>query len=312
MPISFLGRVTIVTGAGNGLGRGCALELARLGASVVVNDFGGEMDGTGGGPEAADRVADEIRAAGGTAIASYENIASAEAGAEVVHKAVSAFGRLDGLAHYAAIFRKGPFDTMSALDYELVVQNNLLGAFYVSQPAFQVMAQQGYGRVLFVGSAVGVVGVEHESNYGSSKGGLYGLSRCVALEGAPFGITANHLLPAARTRNSAEGPRSDEQTNRQRAGWGREYDPEHSAPFAAYLLSEQHTDTGQTYASMLGCFSKVMIAVTRGWQAQPKGEIPSIDDVAAHWDQIVDPTDHLLPASLMEWGLHLKKSYERA
>ncbi len=314
MTIRFSGQTVVVTGAGRGLGRACAHELARLGANVIVNDHGAQMDGTDPDPRIADAVAREIADAGGTAVASHEDISDQAAANRVIDLALDRFGRVDALAHYAAIFRHHRrFDELFAEDFEAVVHNNLVGSFYVTQRAFQHMKAQRYGRILLVGSAVGLFGVGFESNYGSSKGGLHGLMRCAAIEGREHGIRVNQLMPAARTRNSVQGPyMGDAEARKVRDALGCEYEPEHSAPFAAYLLSRENETSGQTFSSMLGCFSQVLIAATRGWQAQPKGGIPSIDDVAAHWGQIVDPTDALFPDSIREWGVHIKASYDRA
>jgi NAD(P)-dependent dehydrogenase (short-subunit alcohol dehydrogenase family) len=198
--IRFDGRVAIVTGAGGGLGRTYALELARRGARVVVNDKGGAADGTGSGSSMADAVVKEIREAGGSAVASYDSVSTPEGGSAIVKTAVDAFGRVDVVINNAGILRDKTFAKLEPENLEVVLDVHLKGAFFVSQPAFRLMKEQGYGRFLFTASNAGIFGNFGQTNYGAAKMGLVGLSNVLALEGAKNGITSNVLAPMARTR----------------------------------------------------------------------------------------------------------------
>ncbi len=168
--ITLAGRVALVTGAGNGLGRAHARELARRGASVVVNDLGGEVDGTGGSPRPAQQVVDEIEAAGGRAVASFDSVATPEGGERIVATALDAFGRLDAVVNNAGILRNERFDEMTREQLMGVLDTHLLGAFHVSQPAYRVMRDQGYGRFVFTSSGSGLFGCRHQANYRAGQG----------------------------------------------------------------------------------------------------------------------------------------------
>src|SRR3954463_8838143 len=197
--ISFDGRVAIVTGAGGGLGRTYALELARRGASVVVNDLGGSVNGEGGSDAAAQKVVDEIKAAGGEAVANYDSVATPEGGENIVKSAVDAFGKVDVVINNAGILRDKSFAKMTLDDIHAVLDVHLKGAFYVSQPAFKVMKDNNYGRFVFTASNA-TFGNFGQTNYAAAKMGLVGLSNTIAVEGARNGILSNVIMPVARTR----------------------------------------------------------------------------------------------------------------
>jgi NAD(P)-dependent dehydrogenase (short-subunit alcohol dehydrogenase family) len=284
------GQVAVVTGGGNGLGRGCALQLAALGAAVVVNDLGGPVDGAVGSSAAvADTVVAEIRARGGTATASYETVATPEGGAAIVQAALDEFGRLDALAHYAAVVRHQPFDTMPFDDLEVVLDVSLRGAFHVSQPAFRAMKAAGYGRILLIGSAVGLLGIDQESSYAAAKAGTYGLTRALAVEGAGHGILANHLLPGGDTRLADANPNRGRARAADPSG-----DPERLAALPAFLLSPDCPTTGGTFAAMGGHLCRFLVGATPGWFVSPDDPAPSIEDVAERWDQITDEAGHVV------------------
>src|SRR5688572_27426484 len=185
---AFDGRVAIVTGAGRGLGRAYALELARQGASVVVNDIGG-----------AGAVVDEIVAAGGRAVASGDSVSTPEGGQAIVDRALDAFGAVDAVLNNAGIVRDRSFAKLERPDLEAVLDVHLRGAFHVSQPAFRAMKERGYGRLLFITSGSGLFGNFGQANYAAAKMGLVGLTRTVAIEGARYGIAANAIAPLANT-----------------------------------------------------------------------------------------------------------------
>jgi NAD(P)-dependent dehydrogenase (short-subunit alcohol dehydrogenase family) len=194
--IDFADQAAIVTGAGRGLGRLYALELARRGASVVVNDLGGTMHGDGSDNSVADQVVAEIRAAGGSAVASYESVDNPEGGQAIVDAAVDAFGRVDAVVSNAGIFNSIPFDQISPDDWRKMLRVHLDGGFYLSQPAYKVMARQNYGRFVFISSSAGNFGQPMEAHYAAAKTGLVGLSNVIAID--PLNKYLGELAVSAR------------------------------------------------------------------------------------------------------------------
>jgi NAD(P)-dependent dehydrogenase (short-subunit alcohol dehydrogenase family) len=182
--LRFDGRVAIITGAGGGLGRCHALELARRGARILVNDLGGAMDGSGSSVSAAQRVVDEITALGGIAAPNHDSVATSEGGQAIVQAALHAFGRVDVLINNAGILRDKAFHKMDHTMIDAVIDVHLKGALFVSQPAFTLMREQGYGRIVNTSSASGLFGNFGQANYGAAKAGLAGLTRVLAIEGA--------------------------------------------------------------------------------------------------------------------------------
>lgn len=204
--VSFAGRVAIVTGAGGGLGREYAHELARRGARVVVNDLGTTADGSGSPSRMADDVVAEIRAAGGTAQANYDSVATPGGGKAIVAAALDAFGRVDVLINNAGILRNAALEQLSDSTLDAMLEVHLKGAFYVTRPAFSLMKTQGYGRILFASSAAGVFGNAEQGAYGAAKAGLIGLMNVLSHEGRPHGVLCNALLPTAESRMSEHMP----------------------------------------------------------------------------------------------------------
>jgi len=202
--IDFTGQVVIVTGGGRGLGRLYAIEFARRGAAVVVNDLGGSMHGDGADTRVADQVVDEIQRAGGTAVASHDSVDSPEGGAAIVSAAVDRFGRLDAVVSNAGIFTSIPFEELSHEDWRRMLSVHLDGGFYLSQPAYRVMKNQGYGRFVFISSSAGMFGQPLEAHYAAAKAGLVGLTNVIAIEGAQHGILANAVLPFGFSRMVTE------------------------------------------------------------------------------------------------------------
>src|SRR6266540_349785 len=209
--LGFDGKVAIITGAGGGLGRSHALELARRGALVVVNDLGGSVDGSGSGTTAAQAVVDEIKAAGGDAVANYDSVATPDGGKAIVQSALDAFSRIDIVINNAGILRDTSFKNMTSEQLEPVLDVHLKGAFYVTRPAWEHMREQGYGRVVNTSSGAGIFGNFGQTNYGAAKMGLVGLTRVLAIEGAKYNIKANAIAPVAKTRMTEEllGPLAD-------------------------------------------------------------------------------------------------------
>jgi NAD(P)-dependent dehydrogenase (short-subunit alcohol dehydrogenase family) len=250
----FDGRVCIITGAGGGLGRSHALELARRGAKVLVNDLGGALDGSGASASAAQRVVDEITSFGGEAVANHDSVATAAGGEAIVKAAVTAFGKVDVLINNAGILRDKAFHKMDATMVDAVVDVHLKGAFYVSQPAFALMRAQGYGRIVNTSSASGLFGNFGQANYGAAKAGLAGLTRVLALEGAGHGITVNAIAPIAATRMTAD--LLGELASR--------VSPESVTPTVAYLAHEECAVNGNVYSVAGGRVARIVVVETQG------------------------------------------------
>ncbi|HVW34969.1 MAG TPA: SDR family NAD(P)-dependent oxidoreductase [Acidimicrobiia bacterium] len=287
MTIGFDGRVAIITGAGGGLGKTYALELARRGAKVVVNDLGGNTEGSGSGAAGpADTTVAEITAAGGEAVASYDSVATPEGGAAITQTALDAFGTVDIVINNAGILRDKSFANLEWPNLQAVLDVHLMGAFYVTQPAFRVMKEKGYGRLLFTSSAAGVFGNFGQTNYGAAKMGLVGLSNVLAVEGAKSGITSNAICPIAKSRMTIDllGPLADA------------VEPELVMPLSLYLVSEACTLTHEIFSVGGGKYSRVFIGETPGWFAG-KGERPSVEDVADHIDQIRGEDGYTVPGN---------------
>jgi NAD(P)-dependent dehydrogenase (short-subunit alcohol dehydrogenase family) len=252
--MSFDGRVAIITGGGGGLGRSHALELARRGAAVLVNDLGGALDGSGGSASAAQLVVDEIVAAGGRAASNHDSVATSEGGQAIVQAAVDAFGRVDVLVNNAGILRDKAFHRMDHTQIDQVIDVHLKGAFYVSQPAFALMRGQGYGRILNTSSASGLFGNFGQANYGAAKAGLAGLTRVLALEGAGHGIKVNAIAPIAATRMTADIL----------GDLAALVSPDSVSPLVAYLAHEECSVNGNVYSVAGGRIARIFFAETQG------------------------------------------------
>ncbi len=252
--LRFDGRVAIITGAGGGLGRAHALELARRGAQVLVNDLGGALDGSGSSKFAADRVVDEITALGGVAAANHDSVATPEGGQAIVRAAVDAFGRVDVLINNAGILRDKAFHKMDDTMIAAVIDVHLKGALYVSQPAYALMREQGYGRIVNTSSASGLFGNFGQANYGAAKAGLAGLTRVLALEGASHGIKVNAIAPIAATR----------MTEDILGDLAARVSPESVSPLVAYLAHEQCSVNGHVYSVAGGRIARIFVAETQG------------------------------------------------
>ena len=286
--IRFDDRVAVITGAGGGLGKTYALELARRGAKVVVNDLGGAADGTGGGSSMADQCVKEIEEAGGTAVANYDSVATPEGGESIIKTATDNFGKVDIVINNAGILRDKSFVKLEPANLEIVLDVHLKGAFFVSQPAFRVMKENGYGRFVFAASGAGIFGNFGQSNYGAAKMGLVGLSNVLAVEGAKNNIKSNVIAPIAKTRLTEDllGPVADKLL------------PEHVTPLVTYLSSEQCQDTHSIYDVGGGKYSRIFIGLVEGWTK--KGDPPTVEELAANWEQINSDANYTIPASIAD------------
>ena len=252
--LRFDGRVAIITGAGGGLGRSHALELARRGAQVLVNDLGGSLDGSGSSKSAAQQVVDEITASGGVAAPNHDSVATFEGGRAIVQGALDAFGRVDVLVNNAGILRDKAFHKMDAALIDSVIDVHLKGAFYVSQAAFVLMREQGYGRIVNTSSGSGLFGNFGQANYGAAKAGLAGLTRVLAIEGASSGIKTNAIAPIAATR----------MTENVLGDLGVKVTPDSVSPLVALLAHEECPVNGHVYSVAGGRIARIFVAETHG------------------------------------------------
>lgn len=295
--IDFAGQVAVVTGAGRGLGRLYALDLARRGAAVLVNDVGATMHGDGRDTSVADAVVEEITAAGGEAAASHESVDSPEGGQAIVDHAVGHFGRLDVVISNAGIFDSVPFDRLDARQWRRMLAVHLDGGFYLSQPAYRVMAAQNYGRFVFVSSSAGNFGQPMEAHYAAAKTGLVGLSNVIAIEGAASGILSNTVLPTGFSRMVTETV-GDEKFLAE-SGFMRAIRPELVVPLVTYLASRSCTFTHRNYSACAGRYARVFTGLGQGWLADPDSE-PTAEDIATHLDEMSSTDDFIIPDSIVD------------
>ena len=276
--IDFTGRVAIVTGAGAGLGRSHALELAKRGAKVVVNDLGGSRDGTGSDDAAANKVVEEIKALGGEAAPNFDNVATPEGGENIVKTAINSFGKVDILVNNAGILRDKSILKMEAENWDAVVAVHLRGAYCVSKPAFANMRENGFGRIVMTTSAAGLFGNFGQCNYGAAKLGIVGLANVLQLEGAKYNIKTNVIAPIAGTRLT-EDILAPEVFEKMKA--------EYVTPAVLYMCSEQCEDTGVVINAGAGYFSRTAILTGPG-AVIPN---PSAEDVMDNWGKITSMDD---------------------
>jgi NAD(P)-dependent dehydrogenase (short-subunit alcohol dehydrogenase family) len=293
--ISFEGKSVIVTGAGAGLGRAYALELGRRGASVVVNDAGVAVDGSGSSQQLAEEIAEEIRALGGRAATSYSFVGTQEAADEIVGTALDAFGRLDAVISNAGNLINAPFAEVTLEDYERLMTTHLDGSFWLAQRAYRAMSQGDGGRIVLISSGSGIFGRIVQSAYGAAKAGILGLTRVIALEGEEHGILANAILPTALTRMAGTG-KSTPELEAALGGIGSRLIPENVVPLAVYLASDACTTTGDLYSAVAGRYARVVIGLTEGWFG---GDEPAtVEELAEHWDEVRASRNITQPAHL--------------
>lgn len=302
--IDFAGQAVIVTGAGRGLGRLYALDLARRGARVVVNDLGGSVDGNGADNSVADQVVEEITGNGGVAVASHDSVASPEGGAAIVRTAVERFGRLDAVVSNAGIFHTVPFAELAPDEWRRMLTVHLDGGFYLSQPAFRVMRDQGYGRFVFIASSAGLFGQPEAAHYAAAKAGVTGLANVISLEGAPHGILANAVLPFGYSRmlTSAVG---DRELFPEEVAFFNAIRPELVVPMVTFLASRSCELTHQAFSALGGRFARVFTGLGPGWLAAPGSEARearevSAEDIAAHLAEVTATEPFSVPGSIYD------------
>lgn len=297
--VRFDGQVAVVTGAGAGLGKAYALELARRGAKVVVNDLGGGPDGTGASGSAAAAAAREIVEAGGDAVANTDSVATTEGAEAIVATALEGYGRLDVLINNAGILRDKSFGKMAPEDFDLLLDVHLKGSFLVSRSAFAQMKAQNYGRILFTASGAGLWGNFGQANYASAKMGLVGLSSVVAIEGAKAGIQSNVIAPIARTRLT-EALMPEEMG---------EHAPEQVAALSVYLVSQESTYSHEIFTAGAGWFGRVFVGATQGWTAGQQNH-PSVEDIREHIAEICDEKVYSVPGDAAAIYETITKAFE--
>jgi NAD(P)-dependent dehydrogenase (short-subunit alcohol dehydrogenase family) len=295
--IDFAGQVAIVTGAGRGLGRLYALDLARRGAAVVVNDVGVTMHGDGSDDRVADLVVAEIVEAGGTAVASHDSVDSPEGGQTIVASALEHFGRLDAVVSNAGIFQTLPFDELSPIDWRRMLEVHLDGGFYLSQPAFRAMKAQGYGRFVFIASSAGLFGQPSSAHYAAAKAGLLGLANVIAIEGAEHGILANTVLPFGFSRMVSETVGDERMLTE--SPFLRAIHPELVVPIAVFLASRACELTHHGFSACAGRFARVFVGLGEGWLAE-RGRNPTVEDIAEHLDDVLAPEPFTIPTSIID------------
>ncbi|MBU1742320.1 MAG: SDR family NAD(P)-dependent oxidoreductase [Proteobacteria bacterium] len=283
--IRFDDRVAVVTGAGAGLGRTYALELAARGAKVVVNDLGGARDGTGAGTRAADEVVDEITKNGGQAVANYDSVATPEGGENIVRTALDAFGRLDILINNAGILRDRSLLKMEPDDWDRVMAVHLDGAYHVTRPAVRAMRRQGYGRIILTSSAAGLYGNFGQTNYSAAKMALIGFMNTLKLEGEKYDILVNTVAPVAGTRLTEDvlPPDLFERSS-----------PEFVTPLVLYLCSDGCQLTGQIYNTGLGYIDRAAVVTSAGVVIGDGRTPPTVEDIHQHFaaiDELNDPAE---------------------
>jgi NAD(P)-dependent dehydrogenase (short-subunit alcohol dehydrogenase family) len=317
--INFDGRVAIVTGGGNGLGRDYCHELARRGAKVLVNDLGGSAAGQGQSRSTADKVVDEIKLAGGHAVPSYDSVSTRAGGQAIVDAAMKAFGRVDIVINNAGFLRNNRFEDITDNELDAILDVHLKGAFYVSQPAYRVMKEQRYGRFIFTSSASAMFGHPWQANYAAAKGGLTGLSNVVALEGLRHGIHSNALMPTANSRLSGEMHEGwMEATNVSKTlaevdfpAVGHLLVAESNTPLVLYLVSENCKATHGIYSCNSARYARVFIGATEGYVAKG-AHIPSPEEIEANWATLEDRSRYHTPYSVYEEFLPVVEAVKRA
>ena len=285
--LRFDDRVVVVTGAGAGLGRSHALEFARRGARVVVNDLGGGAHGQGKGSEAADSVVAEIEAAGGEAVANYDSV---EHGESIIRTAMDNYDRVDVVINNAGILRDSSFIKMSDEDWDLIYRVHALGAYKVTKAAWPIMLEQGYGRIINTASAAGIYGNFGQANYSFVKRGLIGFTNTLAIEGGRKGIKANVIAPVAGSRLT-ETILPNEVTEALK--------PEFVTPLVVKLCSQESEENGSLFEVGAGWVSKLRWERSQGAFFDPKAEL-SAEQIDAAWEQIGDFTDAQHPTNIQD------------
>ena len=277
------GKTVLVTGAGGGLGRCHALLFAKHGANVVVNDLGGSTDGEGAGSAPADKVVDEIKAAGGNAVANYDSVADAAGAESMVKTALDSFGSIDIVINNAGILRDKSFVKMTDADWDIIFDVHVKGSYLVTHAAWPHMRENKYGRVIMTASASGIYGNFGQSNYSSAKMALVGFGQTLALEGEKCNIKTNVIAPVAHSRMTESLMPENVLAMLK---------PEYVSPLVVFLCSENCDANGEVYEVGGGNFARIETLRSDGLRLKPEGDAEiSVDEVAAAWDKINNMED---------------------
>jgi len=295
--VNFENKAVIVTGAGNGLGKAYALELGSRGAKVIVNDLGGSVDGSGAASSPADDVVNEIIQNGGEAVANYDSVATKDGGESIVQSALDNFGTVDAVINNAGILRDKSFANMSEEELTLILDVHLKGTFFVSQPAFKVMKENNYGRIVNVASPSGLFGNFGQSNYGAAKMGIVGLTNVLAIEGAKYNIKVNVIAPTAYTRMTEALLPEDV---------GKLFSAELVTPMVVYLASEFCEPSHEIFGVAAGRFARIGIITHNGYV----NTNASAEDIANNIEEIRTIKDGTYPMSNEDELLIIQKAIQ--
>jgi NAD(P)-dependent dehydrogenase (short-subunit alcohol dehydrogenase family) len=294
--ISYNGQTVIVTGAGRNIGRAHAIEFARRGASVVVDDWEGDL---------AKAVTDEITAAGGKAVASGDSVATDDGAKAIVDLAMNEFGSVEALVSNAGVLECNYFKELTDEQIDTSLNVHLRGAFRMAKLVWPIMADRGYGRLMFTSSNSGMMSNQGMAGYAAAKAGLYGLTKALAFEGADFGIKANAILPIAAGKSPWKPPVPDQQKYRELyldkpIPWDDwRWAPSNIAALAAFLCSRECELSGEALSACHGRFARVFVGVADGWLAPDQGSISS-EAIADHLGEIRDLSNHTVPMWMFE------------
>lgn len=299
--LRFDGRVALITGAGHGLGRAHALLLAERGAAVVVNDLGSStMGGQDHDAGPAEQVAQEIRDAGGEAVANSDTVATRAGAEQMVQQAIEAYGRIDVVVNNAGIIRNRTFLNIGEDEFEPVLDVHVKGAFFVTRPAYEHMKAQRYGRIVNTSSGSGLFGSFGQSAYAAAKAAIMGFTKTLAIEGARYGVQVNAIAPGALTRMTGDvlgdGTPAAEQFGLSGADLEAQMGPHQVAPVVAFLAHESCPLSGETLSASGGRVGRAFVAVTKGMHT----DALTPEEIAAHLDEVMDETGYLVPGNVDE------------
>ena len=280
MTIKFDDKVVIVTGAGGGLGKCHALEFARRGAKVVVNDLGGSVDGSGGASDAANAVVEEIKAEGGEAIANGASVADQSGVQNMIDEVMSKWGRIDVLVNNAGILRDKSFHKISLEEFNAVMDVHFQGSVYTSHAVYPIMREQNFGRIIFTTSSGGLSGNFGQANYGAAKMAMIGLMNCLKIEGQKYNVHSSAVAPVALSRMTE---------NLFPEGIGERFLPEYVTPAVIYLASDD-APNGAIIGAGAGVFTQFRIFETMGL-ALGTGDDMTPENIAAGWSSVADMDD---------------------
>ena len=284
------GRTALITGSGGGLGRAHALLFAKYGANVVVNDLGGKPDGTGKSTSMADHVVDEIKAAGGNAVANYDSVSDQKGAENMIKAAIDKFGSIDIVINNAGILRDKSFTNMEEADWDSVMAVHVKGAYFCSRAAWPHMREKKWGRIVMTDSASGIYGNFGQTNYSAAKNALIGFGQTLALEGEKYNVRTNIIAPVAVSR----------MTESLMPAFVHDFiKPEYVSPLVVYLCSEACDANGEVYEVGAGAFCRIETLRAKGFRIKPDGEI-SVEQVADHWKEINDMANADVVRSIAE------------